>query len=130
MVPLSHEQQERPRQFEMRLGKVLCEIGQMSKVLLPTPFAVGNADNPLNLTNDATKLEDTFKPEDAVGNNTVSEDPNVRLLVQTYLPDVVVSTSAAKTIFNNDGQLDKPWEIPFTVQVSKWSLVEESDFSI
>ena len=117
MVPLSHEQQERPQQFEMRLDKVLCEVGHLSKVLLPTPYAVGNTANPLNLTKDVSKLNETFKPEDAVGNNRVSDDPNVQLLIEAYLPDVVISTSAAKVIFNNEGQLDKMWEIPFTVQV-------------
>ena len=89
----------------------------MSKVLLPTPYAVGNTANPLNLTKDVSKLNETFKPEDAVGNNRVSDDPNVQLLIEAYLPDVVISTSAAKVIFNNEGQLDKMWEIPFTVQV-------------
>ena len=115
----------------MRHSKVLCEVGEVSKVLLPTPYAMTNRENPLNLTTDMAKIAETFSNKRSTDKNAdspgdleskspdISGDPNVKVLSEVYLPDVVICTSAAKTIFNNDptGALDRNWEIPFTVRV-------------
>ena len=113
MVPLCNDQQDKP-QFEMRVLKQVCEMGNIPKILFPS-FHVLTSENGLKVTSDIKKIEKRY-PSKNSHKMACSQDPNVRVLAAHYQPDVVLSTAAAKVIFNNfRGRLDAVWEIPFAV---------------
>ena len=116
MLPFSNEQRERP-QFEMRLIKPICEMGDIYKLGMPTFEALTNTKNPFRLTPSFAKVNSKF-PTSGKSNSAVSEDPNIGFIFNgMHPPDIVIGTSALRTIFDNSpGQLDRSWEIPFTVK--------------
>ena len=55
---------------------------------------------------------------------TVTSDINAEKLASFYKPDIVISTSALKVIFNNFGpNYDSVWEIPVTIWMARGGRV-------
>ena len=144
-----NEQNEQKPQFEMRLNRIVCQLGSIPKIVIPsrrsnyrtmklaTTYEKVKAKCPIsddvipNLKENFNKdriITDILNPNpksalpndkeqsDALYKVSVSSDPNAIKLSDWYEPDIVISVSALKVIFDNFGpNFDKMWEIPVTV---------------
>jgi len=100
-------------QFEMRPGRLLAEMGVVQKALVPSWNRL--QQRPwlrVPVRHDRLQVKDEEKK---IPN--VSRDANVQILAEKYLPDVIVSVSSLKTIFDNFGpRYERAWDIPVVVK--------------
>ena len=135
LVPMIKEQTISKPRFEMRIEKTICKLGSIPKIIIPNEKTVTQNKSKMVLPRDYQKLCEKYPPSDAIPDalkakdsqhpqlykTTVSSDPNADKLARIYKPDIVISTSAIKTIFNNFGpNYEREWEVPVTL----W-LIEE-----
>ena len=134
LIPMVTEQAIQKPRFEMRFEKTICHLGSVPKIIIPNQWKL--RDNVTLPANYQTLIE-RYPPNDdhsscakQPGVNVkgqkmykinISSDPNAEKLALTYKPDIVISTSALKVIFNNFGpNYDRDWEIP----VTSWMIEE------
>jgi len=130
LVPLVKEQSSSKARFEMRFEKPICQLGLVQKIIIPNENTLLQHPDKMVLITDYQKLCERYPPSSTVADiskvkdskfqqlhkNSVANDPNAEKLARIYKPDIVISTSAIKTIFNNFGpNYEREWEIPITL---------------
>ena len=130
LVPLVKEQSNSKARFEMRFEKPICQLGLVQKIIIPNENTLLQHPDKMVLPTDYQKLCERYPPSNTVADiskakeskfqqlhkTSVANDPNAEKLARFYKPDIVISTSAIKTIFNNFGpNYEREWEIPITL---------------
>ena len=125
LVPMVKEQSTTKTRFEMRFEKMICQLGSIPKIIIPKEKTIQHNKGKMMLPIKYEALCDKYPPSDTLSDTSkdthmykksVTNDSNAQKLARIYKPDIVVSTSAIKTIFNNFGpNYERDWEIPITL---------------